>query len=63
MTAILARIIARYVSGGLVTIGFLPPDLAAEMAVDPDVALVLGSLIGMATEGVYAWAKKRGWAT
>lgn len=63
MTAILARIAARYISGALMTIGFLPPDLAAEFAMDPDVALVLGGMIGAATEGVYAWAKSKGWAT
>ena len=32
-------------------------------ASDPDVALVLGAIIGAATEGIYAWAKARGWAT
>ena len=63
MIPVLARIIARYVSGGLMTIGVLSPDLAQEFAMDPDVALVLGGIIGVATEGVYAWAKRMGWAT
>lgn len=63
MPAILARIIARYVSGGLMTIGLLSPDLAEQFAMDPDVALVLGGIIGAITEGVYAWAKRQGWAT
>lgn len=63
MTAIIARILARYVSGGLMTIGVLSPDLAQQFAMDPDVALVLGGIIGAVTEGVYAWAKSKGWAT
>lgn len=63
MTAIIARILARYVSGGLMTIGVLSPDLAQQFAMDPDVALVLGGIIGAVTEGVYAWARSKGWAT
>ena len=63
MIPVIARIIARYVSGGLMTVGVLSPDLAQEFAMDPDVALVLGGIIGAATEGVYAWVKARGWAT
>jgi hypothetical protein len=63
MIPVLARIIARYVSGGLMTIGVLSPDLAQEFAMDPDVALVLGGIIGAATEGIYAWAKRMGWTT
>lgn len=63
MPAILARIIARYVSGGLMTIGVLSPDLADQFAMDPDVALVLGGIIGVVTEGIYAWAKRHGWTT
>lgn len=63
MVPVLSRIIARYVSGGLMTIGVLSPDLAQEFAMDPDVALVLGAIIGAATEAVYAWAKRKGLAT
>jgi hypothetical protein len=63
MIPVISRIIARYVSGGLMTIGVLSPDLASEFAMDPDVALVLGGIIGAATEAVYAWAKKKGLAT
>jgi len=63
MIPVIARIIARYVSGGLMTVGVLSPDLAQEFAMDPDVALVLGGIIGAATEGIYAWAKRRGLAT
>jgi hypothetical protein len=62
MIPVISRIVARYLSGALVTVGF-SPDLAAEVAMDPDVALVLGAMIGSVTEGAYAWAKKRGWAT
>lgn len=63
MAAVLSRIIARYLSGALVAYGVLPAEVGADMAVDPDVALVLGAIIGAATEGIYAFAKARGWAT
>lgn len=63
MIPVISRIVARYLSGGLISIGLLSPDLAAEFAMDPDVALVLGAIIGAATEGAYAWAKRKGLAT
>lgn len=63
MVPVISRIIARYLSGGLMSIGLLSPDLAAQFAMDPDVALVLGAIIGAVTEGAYAFAKARGWAT
>jgi len=63
MIPVIARIVARYVSGGLMTIGVLSPDLAQQFAMDPDVALVLGGIIGATTEGIYAWVKSKGWAT
>jgi hypothetical protein len=63
MTAVLARIIARYVSGALVAYGIIPQDLGAEMAMDPDLALFFGAALAAITEGVYAFAKRRGWTT
>ena len=42
MVAVLSRIIARYLSGALVAYGVLPPEVGAELALDPDVALVRG---------------------
>jgi hypothetical protein len=63
MTGILARIVARYLSGALVAYGVVPHEVGADLAMDPDVALVLGAIIGAATEGIYAWAKRQGWAT
>lgn len=63
MPAIIARIIARYLSGALVAYGVLPQEAGAELAMDPDVALVLGGIISAVTEGFYAWAKRKGWMT
>jgi hypothetical protein len=63
MTLVIARILARYLSGALVSYGLIPHEVGADLAVDPDVALVLGAIIGAATEGVYAFARKRGWTT
>ncbi len=63
MNAVIVRIIARYLSGALVSYGVIPQEVGADLAMDPDVALVLGAIIGAVTEGVYAFAKKRGWTT
>lgn len=63
MTAILARIIARYLSGALVAYGLIPHEVGNELAVDPDIALVIGAALTVVTEAVYALARKKGWAT
>lgn len=63
MIPVISRILARYLSGGLMSIGFLPPEIAEQFAMDPDVALVLGAIIGAVTEGVYTFAKRKGWTT
>lgn len=61
MTAVIARIILRYLSGALVAYGVIPHEVGAEVAMDPDLALILGSAIGAVTEGFYTLAVKRGW--
>ena len=63
MTAIVARIIARYVAGALVAYGLIPHELGQEFAVDPDVALAIGGILTVVTEVAYAFARKKGWAT
>ena len=63
MIPVLARIILRYASGALVTYGLIPHEVGAELAMDQELALILGGVIGAATEGVYAFAKRKGWAT
>ena len=53
-----ARIILRY------GIGYLAGSEAGEaLSMDPDAVLVLSLAMGAAVEGVYALAKRRGWAT
>ena len=61
--AVISRIVARYLSGALASYGIVSPEVGAEIAMDPDVALVLGAIIAAVTEGVYAWVKQRGYAT
>jgi hypothetical protein len=63
MQAVIIRIVMRYLSGALVSYGIIPHEAAADLAMDPDVALVLGAIVAAATEAGYAFAKKRGWAT
>jgi hypothetical protein len=57
----IARIMARYISGVLVTYGFVSPEDAAIL--NPEIVAIAGLMIGLATEGVYAFAKRKGWAT
>ena len=53
-----ARIILRY------GIGYLAGSEVGEMlAIDPDAVLLLSLGMGAAVEGVYALAKRYGWAT
>ncbi|MFN7002169.1 MAG: hypothetical protein ACK4NW_01920 [Roseinatronobacter sp.] len=63
MTAVITRIILRYLSGALVAYGLVTQEVAAELVLDPDLALAIGAAIGAATEGIYSVAKSRGWTT
>lgn len=64
MTAVIARIALRYISGALVIKGLLPAD--SGIATDPDVInlieVALGLAIGAATEGWYMLARRMGWS-
>ena len=57
----IARILARWIASALVTYGMIAPEYGA--ALDHDIALILGAVIGAATEAAYAIAKRKGWAT
>lgn len=63
MSMVIARIVMRYLSGALVAYGILPVDVAEQVAVDPDVVLIVGTALAVITEGAYAAAKRLGWAT
>lgn len=58
----LARVIARYLSSALMTIGFLAPGLGAELARDPEVIGLIGLALGGVTETAWALAVRKGWA-
>jgi tetrahydromethanopterin S-methyltransferase subunit E len=60
---VIVRIFLRYVSGALVAYGVLPAEVGAEMAMDQELALVLGTALGALVEGAYAWVKARGGRT
>lgn len=66
MTAVVARIILRYVAGALVIKGLLPEETGTQIATDSDilniVEVVLGLGIGAVTEAWYFLARKFGWA-
>lgn len=57
----IARIVARYLIGAGVAYGVFAADVGASL--EPDVVLVVGAVLGAAVEGVYALARRRGWAT
>lgn len=61
MTGPISRIAARWLASALVTYGIVAPEYGA--ALDHDVALILGGVIGAATEGAYALARRKGWRT
>jgi hypothetical protein len=58
MIAPIARIILRY-GVGLVA----GMHIGNALAGDADVVLIVAAIIGAATEGAYALAKRKGWAT
>ena len=58
----LARVIARYLSSALMTVGFLAPGLGAELARDPEFIGLIGLALGGATETAWAMAVRKGWA-
>jgi hypothetical protein len=60
MTGPIARIIARYGSGVLVTWGVMSPELGDSLAYDPDVIALVGFAVGAAAEFYYWMAKRYG---
>jgi len=54
----IARIVLRYIIGGV--IGAAQGDM---LAADPDIVTFAALAIGAAVEGAYAIAKRKGWAT
>jgi hypothetical protein len=61
MTAVVARIILRYISAALVTYGVLSADLAETLGTDAEVAM--GAALGVATELWYTLTKWYGGET
>lgn len=57
----LARIIARYISGLMVSYGVMTQGDAT--ALMPDLVLIAGAAIGFITEVAYAYAKRKGLIT
>jgi hypothetical protein len=54
----IARIVIRYAVGAIIGM-----DAGATLAGEPDVVTVAALAIGAAVEGLYAIAKRKGWAT
>lgn len=63
LTPVFARIALRYLSGALLGIGVI--DMATSQAIvdDPDLLILVGAGIGALVEGMYALARRFGWAT
>jgi uncharacterized membrane-anchored protein len=66
MIAPLARIIARYAAGALMTKGVIDASTAAMLGTDAEVIgivqTVLGAAVGGITEGFYYLARRFGWS-
>ena len=58
MNMAIARIIIRY---GVVLAAGLA--YGEQLAADPDIVMTVAAAVGVATEGFYALAKRKGWAT
>jgi hypothetical protein len=54
----IARIVLRYIIGGV--IGAAQGDM---LAADPDIVTFVALALGAAVEGAYAIAKRKGWTT
>ena len=57
----LARVLARYVAGFLLTIGMFAPGEAEAWGRDPATLALIGAGIAAVTETLWAQALKRGW--
>lgn len=55
-----ARILLRYAVGAGIMGSYA---LGDQLAADPDLVLYVSLGIGVVVEGIYTFAKKRGWAT
>jgi hypothetical protein len=66
MTAVIVRILLRYVAAALVAHGLLSPDLGGLISHDPDIETAVnifaGVLLGGLSEGWYFLAHRYGWA-
>ena len=64
---VVARVLLRYLSAILVTLGILTPELGATLLGDPDVEalllMLIGSLIALITEAAYVRARRNGGPT
>ena len=58
----LARVLARYLASALMTVGFIAPELGAQLSRDPEVIGLIGLAIGAGTETAWALAVRKGWA-
>ena len=58
--AVFTRILLRYVAGAGI---FGSLALGDDLAADPDLVLALSAALAAGVEGVYTYAKRRGWAT
>lgn len=61
------RIFLRYLAAFLVAKGLIPSDVADTVSGDPEIAVAVEALIGMAlgaaVEGWYVLSKRMGWQT
>lgn len=63
LAPVIARIVIRYGVGALIAYGFVSREAGLDIIADPDLAILAGAVVGMVTEGWYAYAKRHGGPT
>jgi len=63
MTGPIARIMLRYGSGAMLSIGLIDPDMAEQISGDSDLVVVLSLCVGVVIELAYTRAKLKGQPT
>lgn len=59
MNGAIARIVLRYLIGGLF---FGSAQIGEQLAADPDIVMAFAAVLGIGVEFAYALAKRKGWA-
>lgn len=63
LAPVIVRIVIRYGVGFAIAYGLVSREAGSDIASDPDLVILGSALVGMLTEGWYAYAKRHGGST